>query len=117
MIFGINGRDFSSDVAYSIEGNDLDSENSGRGEDGVMFRERVRTDVKSVPFSLYAIPSVTARAIKQELQRAASISVTYQDIEGEVTISGYVSVLSRTPMSMKNGAPDTWNMNFTVVEN
>lgn len=114
----INGTEYSSASSnLVINGADLDSENSNRDEVGVVHRDRVRADVHSVPFSFENLPRGLAKDIKAALS-ATIVTMTYPDLDGNVTKSGYVSALKRTCVGYYgDGANDSvWTLEFTFVE-
>lgn len=114
----INGTEISSACSdFSIEGNDLDSENSNRDEGGVLHRDRIRSGVHSVPYVFTNLPRSVAATIKAALS-GDLITMAYPDVDGTVTKTGYVSKLTRKCTAYFGDGPDEsfWTLEFTFVE-
>ena len=114
----INRVEYSSDCSdFSIDGNDLDSSNSNRDEAGYLHRDRIRPDVHAVPYIFNNLPRGVGAQIKVALSDPI-ITMSYPDLEGVVTKTGYVSKLSRKCTAWSgDGAYDSyWTLEFTFVE-
>ena len=114
----INGTEYSSASSnLVINGADLDSESSNRDEVGVIHRDRIRADVHSVPFSFENLPKGLAANIKTALS-ATIITMTYPDLDGNATKTGYVSALKRSCTAYFGDGPNDsfWTLEFTFVE-
>lgn len=112
----INGVRLPSPSTYKVGRQDLDSEDSGRNELGVLTRSRLRQGIFKLELEYWAIDNSKATAIMNAIT-AASLSVTFW-VEGyKVTRTMYVGDRN-SEMVRFMGREDkmAWNINFNLVE-
>ena len=99
---------------YSLDIQDIDSADTGRGETGYMARERVREGVYKVSLTFTNISSDDVLSLKQALSPEA-IQVTLFD-GAEVTVSMYSGNRTLTLKSVDDNANCFWDMSFNLTE-
>ena len=112
----INGVRLPSPSTYKVGRQDLDSEDSGRNELGVLTRDRLRQGIFTVALEYWAIDNYKATLILNALT-ASSFNVTFW-VEGhKVTRKMYVGDRN-SEMVRFMGREDkmAWNINFNLVE-
>lgn len=112
----INGSDLPLPLAdgYSVSLSDLDSENTNRGEDGVMFRERIRAGVYKVAYQA----QVETSELEQILSLISSDKFTVSFYFGRmVTATMYAGDKSINLVSC-DLEKDTsyWSVSFNLIE-
>lgn len=67
----INGQNFSENLTkYDVGYSDIDSNNSGRSESGVMFRDRVRSNVAKLELEWTMLTSTELEYILNEISQS-----------------------------------------------
>lgn len=84
--------------SYSVECNDIDSSQTGRLDNGYLFRERVRMGVYKVSFSWH-VNGDWCITLKNLLMSNTNISVTFKDGNSWVTATMYCAKLSKKCIS------------------
>lgn len=118
MKYKINGVEMPAATVFEPDADDLDSENSGRGEDGVMFRDRIRAGVANIKVEHEMLTRGQMNAIINAAT-PVSISVEYLDADGWVLKSAYVNKFKKKLVCYENDTPagSWWNLSFTIVQN
>ena len=99
---------------YSLDIQDIDSEDSGRGETGYMVRERVREGIYKLSLAFTNITSDDVLEIKQALS-PSSIKVTIYDGE-HVDIEMYAGNRTLNLKSVDGEGNCFWDMSFSLTE-
>lgn len=99
---------------YSLDIQDIDSADTGRGETGYMTRERVREGIYKLSLAFTNITSEDVLSIKQALS-PEKVSVTLFDGE-EVTVSMYAGNRALKLKSVDDEANCFWDMSFSLTE-
>ena len=99
---------------YSLDMQDIDSANTGRGETGFMNRERVREGVYKLSLAFTNITSDDVLNIKQAIS-PESIEVMLFDGE-EINASMYAGNRKLTLKSIDDEANCFWDMSFSLTE-
>lgn len=103
-----------SPTEYSLEVQDIDSPDSGRGESGYMVRERVREGIYKLSLSFTNLSSDDVLAIKQAIS-PESIRVTLFDGD-PVTKQMYVGNRTLKLKSVDEQSNCFWDMSFSLTE-
>ena len=99
---------------YSLTVQDIDSDDSGRGETGVMSRERVRAGVYKLTLEFTNITSTDVLKIKNAIA-SEQIKVTFFD-GSDVTATMYSGDRSLDLKSIDDESNCFWDMGFNLVE-
>lgn len=99
---------------YEVEIQDIDSEDTGRGETGYMTRERVREGIYKVSIGFTNLSSDEVLAIKQAI-RPERISVSLFD-GNTVNAEMYTGNRKLTLKSIDNDSNCFWDMSFSLTE-
>lgn len=99
---------------YSLDIQDIDSEDTGRGETGYMSRERVREGIYKLSLGFTNITSDEVLAIKQAIS-PEEISVELFD-GSTVSAKMYAGNRALELKSIDNGANCFWDMSFSLTE-
>lgn len=99
---------------YSLDIQDIDSEDTGRGETGVMNRERVRAGIYKLALSFTNISSDDVLRIKEAIS-PESISVTLFD-GAEVAANMYSGNRSLKLKFIDDESNCFWDMSFSLTE-
>lgn len=99
---------------YSVTLQDIDSSDTGRGETGVMSRERVRAGIYKVTVTFKNISSDEVLNIKQAIS-PASVSVTLFDGD-YVEADMFAGDRTLTLNSIDDNANCLWDMSFSMTE-
>lgn len=99
---------------YSLDMQDIDSEDTGRGETGVMNRERVRAGIYKLALSFTNLSSDDVLNMKNALS-PASISVELFD-GSAVTAKMYVGNRTLKLKSIDDNSNCFWDMSFNLTE-
>lgn len=117
-VFIVDGVDFTKYVklegGIKLDINDLDSDDSGRTMDGVMWRtviaKKRQIDVQCVPLTWPRLSALSAAVAP------TFISVTYPDTGGNITKTFYGTKISAT-LSRRRGDTCEWDkISFTLTE-
>lgn len=103
MSWNINGFPIPSpDIdSYKIERNDIDSSQTGRLDNGYMFRERIRTGVYKVSCTWH-LTSLQKTNLESLLLSSSNISFTFLDGSTFITKTMYCSKTSSDCISILN---------------
>lgn len=99
---------------YSLDIQDIDSEDTGRGETGYMTRERVREGIYKLSLAFTNITSDDVLHIKEAIS-PEKISVTLFD-GSEVTVQMYAGNRSLKLKSVDDESNCFWDMSFNLTE-
>lgn len=99
---------------YDVEIQDVDSSDTGRGETGVMNRERVRAGIYKVSLTFSNITSADVLAIKKAIS-PERVSVTLFDGENE-TAEMYAGNRKLTLKSVDDESNCYWDVSFSMTE-
>ena len=99
---------------YSLTVQDIDSEDTGRGETGVMSRERVRAGVYKLSLGFTNITSSDVLQIKRAIE-PEEISVTLFD-GSDVKAKMYVGDRTLDLKSIDDDSNCYWDMSFNLTE-
>ena len=99
---------------YSVDMQDIDSADTGRGETGYMNRERVRANLYKVKVKFSNITSDDVLAIKRAIA-PAQFSVSLFDGD-TVTANMYAGDRTLTLKSIDSNANCYWDMSFNLTE-
>ena len=99
---------------YSLDIQDIDSEDTGRGETGYMTRERVRAGIYKLALAFTNLTSDEVLAIKTALSPE---SVTVELFDGStVTAQMYAGNRTLDLKSIDNDSNCFWDMSFSLTE-
>lgn len=99
---------------YSLDIQDIDSEDTGRGETGVMIRERVREGIYKLSLAFTNISSDDVLSLKEALS-PAQIDVTLFD-GSDVTIQMYAGNRALKLKSIDDNGNCFWDMSFNLTQ-
>ena len=99
---------------YSVDMQDIDSADTGRGETGYMNRERVRANLYKIKVKFSNITSSDVLAIKKAIS-SAQFSVSLFDGEA-VNTTMYAGDRSLTLKSVDDKSNCYWDMSFNLTE-
>ncbi|HZK00980.1 MAG TPA: DUF6711 family protein [Tissierellaceae bacterium] len=116
VMVNLNGVDLPSPSVYRVGRQDLDSEDSGRNELGVLTRDRLREGVLKIELEYWAIDNSDATLILQALT-STEMNVEFL-LEGHrVTRKMYVSDRNSELVRFMNREDKmAWNINFNLIE-
>lgn len=101
-------------TTYSLDIQDIDSEDSGRGETGYMTRERVREGLYKLSLAFTNITSADVLGIKNVI---SSEEITVTLFDGQyVTVKMYVGNRKLDLKSIDDEANCYWDMSFNLTE-
>lgn len=103
-----------SPTKYSLEISDIDSEDTGRGETGVMSRERVRAGVYKLSLGFTNLTSEQVLAIKQAIS-PEEITVKFFD-GSQVNANMYSGNRTLDLKSVDDESNCFWDMSFNLTE-
>lgn len=101
-------------TSYSVDIQDIDSADTGRGETGVMNRERVRAGIYKVSLTFTNITSDDVLAIKQAIS-PDKVSTYLFDGE-QVNADMYAGNRQLTLKSVDDESNCYWDMSFSMTE-
>ena len=99
---------------YSVDMQDIDSADTGRGETGYMNRERVRANLYKIKVKFSNITSDDVLAIKRAIA-PAQFNVSLFDGD-TVTANMYAGDRTLTLKSIDSNANCFWDMSFNLTE-
>lgn len=103
------------DEDMDITANDLDSEDSGRDESGVMHRQRLRKRVKTWSFEYAVLTHADYVYMEQLFEEKADFTFTFPDLDGQkAECKAYCSKNSITLHNAKTGIYK--NYKFNIIE-
>lgn len=103
-----------SPTEYSLDIQDIDSSDTGRGETGYMVRERVREGIYKLSLGFTNLTSDEVLKIKEALS-PESIRVTLFD-GNEVTATMYSGNRALKLKSVDDESNCFWDMSFSLTE-
>jgi len=113
----IDGVAISPDPSvYSLPEHDLDSENSGRNELGVLIRDRLRQGVYKIELEWWAISNAELKVILGAIYKP-EFPVTFLTEDGYVTKTMYAGDRSKSLVRyMGDTNKMAWNLKFNLIE-
>ena len=112
-ILSIDGVQLPAPMTYSVEYSDLDSDDTGRSEDGLLHRVRIRAGVAKIKVSWEQLDTATLDSILNAIA-PESLSVTYY-FGVQKTATMYASAQS-CDVRRINGGKAKWNLSFNLIE-
>ena len=112
-IISINGVQLPAPMSYSVEYNDLDSEDTGRSEDGMLHRKRVRSKVVKIKVAWEQLTQDKADLILNAIE-PASFTVTYY-FGSQQTATMYAGNQTCQLLRVNHGQ-SKWNIGFNLIE-
>lgn len=112
----VNGVRLPDPSVYNLPLSDLDSENSGRNENGVLIRDRLRSEVFKIELEWWAIDNSKVQQILSAV-KPAKITVEFIDHIGTKTKTMYAgdkNVEMVRYMADRNKM--AWNISFNLIE-
>lgn len=103
-----------SPTKYELELQDIDSEDTGRGETGYMVRERVREGIYKLSLEFKNITSDDVLLIKEAIA-PASINVTLFD-GSDVSVNMYSGNRKLVLKSIDDLGNCFWDMSFNLTQ-
>ena len=103
-----------SPTKYSLDIQDIDSEDSGRGETGYMVRERVREGIYKLSLAFTNITSDDVLNIKEAISPALIRVVLFDG--DNVSANMYVGNRSLVLKSVDDEGICYWDMSFNLTE-
>lgn len=110
----ISGYTPPAPTEYSLDIQDIDSSDTGRGETGYMVRERVREGIYKLSLGFTNLTSNEVLSIKESLS-PESVRVTLFDGD-EVTVTMYSGNRSLKLKSVDDESNCFWDMSFSLTE-
>ncbi len=112
----INGVKLPSPSTYKVGRQDLDSEDSGRNELGMLTRDRVRQGIYKIELGYWAINNYKATLILNAIT-SSSFNVTFLAEGYNVTKKMYVGDIQSELVNFM-GLEDkmVWNISFNLIE-
>ena len=99
---------------YSLDVQDIDSSDTGRGETGYMMRERVREGIYKLSLAFTNITSDDVLAIKEAIS-PEQLEVTLFD-GSSVTVNMYAGNRTLKLKSIDDQSTCFWDMSFSLTE-
>lgn len=112
-ILTIDGVVLPPPMTYSVEYNDLDSDDTGRSEDGKLHRKRVRHDVAKIKVAWEQLTTEKATLILNAIA-SASFSVVYY-FGTQQTATMYAGNRN-CELRRINCGKALWNISFDLIE-
>lgn len=112
-ILSINGVQLPAPMSYSVEYNDLDSEDTGRSEDGMLHRVRIRSGVAKIQVSWQQLTTEKATLILNAIT-PDSFTVTYF-FGVQKTATMYAGNQTCELIRVNHGQAK-WNIGFNLIE-
>lgn len=116
--YSVDGVQMPSPTGSEPGREDLDSDASGRGENGVMIRVVIRSEVRNLDVKHEMLTKAELRTILTAL-KPPSVVFSYIDGFETVTVSGYAQS-KKYPCRYFEDDTDTgsyWDLSYTFVEN
>lgn len=112
-IISIDGVELPAPMTYSVEYNDLDSDDTGRSEDGMLHRVRVRSRVAKIKASWKQLDQEKADLILTAIAPDEFEVVYYFGTQKTATM--YAGSQSCECVRVNNGQAK-WNVSFDLIE-
>lgn len=112
-ILTIGGVVLPAPMTYSVEYSDLDSPNTGRSEDGLLHRVRVRSEIAKIKVGWKQLTTEKANIILNAIA-SESLSVTYY-FGTQKTATMYAGNKSCELIRVNYGQ-GKWNISFDLIE-
>lgn len=113
--FKLNGTTVAPPERFTGEANDIDSDNTTRLENAVMFRKFIRRGVRKIPVRWPSVSDAEAATICGILEDATGdgfLTVTYKDpLHGVTTKTFYCS-----SYSWEQKSTSKWSISTTFIE-
>ena len=113
-LISINNKALPSPAKYKVTYQDIDGSDSGRSETGIMYRNRVRSNVVKIELSWNGLSSSELAGILQAVSPAA-FSVEYF-AEGSTHISTMYAGDKSIEMSLYTAKEVYWDLSFNLIE-
>lgn len=112
--FLIDGKPIlSPDAGISISTSDLDADDSGRDESGIMHRVVLREGVKTWGLTYSFLTAEEYIYMSSLFKGRATFAVTYRDVDGsKVTCSAYCSKQSIVYQNARTGLYKNYKLNI-----
>ena len=110
----LNGYTPPAPTEYSLDIQDIDSSDTGRGETGYMVRERVREGIYKLSLAFTNITSNQVLSIKEAIS-PESFPVTLFDGE-DVTVTMYAGNRALVLKSIDDESNCFWDMSFSLTQ-
>jgi len=112
----IDGVDLPSPSEYEIPDSDLDSEGTGRNEEGYLQRDRIRADIKKIPLKWNGIRSSEVALIKSTIA-PPQFNVTFITEIGKTTKTMYAGDRSQKMVKYSDNVDEIrWDFSFNLIE-
>ena len=112
-VLSINGVALPPPMTYSVEYNDLDSDETGRSEDGKLHRKRVRSNVAKIQVSWEQLTQDKADLILNAID-PASFSVSYYF--GTLKTATMYAGNRKCKLLRINYNQPKWDISFDLIE-
>lgn len=103
-----------SPTEYDVEIQDIDSEDTGRGESGYMTRERVRAGIYKISVAFTNLTSDDVLAIKNAIAPESVVVELFDG--GTVTANMYAGNRKLKLKSVDDESNCFWDMSFSLTE-
>ncbi|HZK00335.1 MAG TPA: DUF6711 family protein [Tissierellaceae bacterium] len=114
-IITIDGVDLPSPSSLSISLQDLDSEDTGRNELGVLQRSRLRQGVYKIELGFNVIDNSKVQTILSSIVNE-KVSVTFPTQVGFETREMYVGDRKVDSVLYRDGNDPKWTVSFNLIE-
>lgn len=112
-ILSIGGVQLPAPMTYEVEYNDLDSEDTGRSEDGMLHRVRVRQGVAKIKVAWEQLTQANVDLILNAIEPASFTVVYYFGTQKIATM--YAGNQSLKCLRINQGQAK-WNLAFDLIE-
>lgn len=112
----INGVDMPAPADIGYDYSDIDSDNSKRTEGGYMQRDRIRADIRKIPFMWNKITSADVHKILMAVE-PSSFTATFFDVKSDAEISLSVYAGPKTVKTTKTAIGFRYDLSFDLIEN
>lgn len=112
-ILTIDGVVLPAPMVYSVEYNDLDSDDTGRSEDGMLHRTRVRSRVAKIKVGWEQLTTENLELILNAIE-PDSFSVVYYF--GTTKTATMYAGNQSCALRRVNGGKALWNLSFNLIE-
>lgn len=109
----INGTELPAPTEYEVQYSDIDSSDTGRAENGVMCRNRIRAGVVKISAGWSMLTQSEADII---LQAASEESFSVQYYGGDNPITMYAGDKSLHLAAIESNNAARWNFSMNLIE-